>query len=245
MIDAVFLKRACQAGPRGGRPVVVLNTENLERAGFVEQMAGRTGPLRITPFFVRFILDPASILRENPDFQFARLGLNPEEQMFFFTCYRNTSLILNGLIKNGTTAGADLLSDQWVSDIASFLAKLEAGSWTLPKSSDPAESRAEARKLKSIGLIADRKGKIDPQSITRFFIRFIIDPIGFLKAYPTIENPLQGRKRADVAGFYVWAHKNIIGALEKVMDFERAAGAEFSTEHRVNMIYNMLHLAAV
>lgn len=83
MIDAVFLKRACQAGPRGGRPVVVINTENLQRAGFIEQIPG-TGSMRITPLFVRFVLDPAGVIRENPDFQFAGLKMNQEEQMFFF-----------------------------------------------------------------------------------------------------------------------------------------------------------------
>lgn len=152
-------------------------------------------------------------------------------------------MILKGLLNDKRASEADLLSDQWVDAIVSLLAKLEGDSWKLPKSADPAGNRAEARKLKRIGFISDQKRAINLQSITRLFIRFVIDPIGFFKGYPQIDNPLQERKRADVASFYMWVNKSIIGALERVVEFEKAAGAGFSAEDRANMIYNMFHPA--
>ena len=243
-LNQIIRERACHGGP-GGRGIV-LNARNLARIGFVDILPARKLPI-ITPLFIRYVLDPVSVLRENPGLHPTRIEMEVEEMIFYFICQRDITHALQNLVKKELDEGFHFTTETRVRFIYNALlsrrsikAPWEEGIWHDLRLSGVlsqfgAERSVDVRNLKRIGFIdnSDHRGAF--KRVTPQFIRFLVDPAGSFKEHPE-KNPFKSIKGFGEISFLGRVHVAVIETLQNEI-IETGAPEDLPAKDIVNYIY--------
>lgn len=246
LID-VIRNRACQAGGRGKG--VSISAGTLARIGFVEFTLGYPLP-RITELFVRFVLDPASVLKEAPDLHQSLLEMSPDEQIFFHIAQREIFERLQLVVRNELKSRESFTTEQrvraifldlsvrpWQKDPRFDLAQTDYSMFSFTKKF---EARFPVNNLIDMGFIIETKTRRNgPQkiAITPHFICFVIDPAHVLIKNPDV-NPFRAPINIGERLLYHQVREAILKALaELVVEAEKVRRIPYLTEQRVAIIY--------
>jgi hypothetical protein len=247
-INHAIRTRACQAGGRGRS--VSISAETLARIGFIEITPGYPLP-RITELFVRFVLDPASVLKEAPDLPHGLREMSPDEQAFFCIAQREIFERLQLVVGNELKSGESFTTEQrirailldlavkpWQKDPRHDLAQISYSTFTLAGNF---EARITIKNLIGMGFIdkitrRERRKSI-LHMVTPHFICFVVDPAHVLKENPDL-NPFRTSINSGERLLYDRIREAILRALgEQIAEAEKGHGQPLLTEERVAIIY--------
>jgi|GEM_PF-3398970 len=236
--------RACHGGPSGRG--IVLNATNLARIGFVDVLPGKKVPI-ITPLFIRYVLDPMSVLRQNPGLRPTRIEMEVEELIFYFICQRDIVNALQSLIKRELEEGFPFTTETRVKFIYSALrarksikAPWEEGIWHDLRLSGVlsqfgTEQTVDIKNLRQIGFMDDSSHRNAMKRITPQFIQFLVDPAGSFREHPKT-NPFKSIKGFGEISFFGKIHVAVIEMLQNEI-IEAGAPKDLPTKDIVNYIY--------
>jgi hypothetical protein len=243
-LNYAIRRRASHGGP-GGRGIA-LNATSLARIGFVDVSPGSKLPI-ITPLFIRYVLDPLSVLKENPGLRPTRLEMDVEEVIFYFICQRDIIHALQSQIKKERNDGFPLTTETRVKFIhralrarKSIKLPWEEEIWHDLRLSGVlsqfgTEHTTDVRNLHRIGFIDASSHRDALKRITPRFIQFIVDPAGFFRKNPGT-NPFKSIKGFGEISFFGKVHVTVVEMLQNEF-IDAGRSTEVSTEVVVNHIY--------